>query len=87
MEDALFSYEFLKSKNVDDALKKLDYIVSLNEARKEEERILFESTLPYVQEDENIIVAWGEDWHEGIVGIVASRLSKRFKKPAIVFSI
>ena len=87
MEDALFSYEFLKSKNVDDALKKLDYIVSLNEARKEEERVLFESTLPYVQEDENIIVAWGEDWHEGIVGIVASRLSKRFKKPAIVFSI
>lgn len=87
MEDAIFSYEFLKSKNVDDALKKLDYIVSLNEARKEEERLLFEATLPYVKEDANIIVAWGEEWHEGIVGIVASRLSKRFKKPAIVFSI
>lgn len=87
MEDANFSYEFLKSKDVGDALKKLDYIASLNEARKDEERVLFESTLPYVKENENIIVAWGEDWHEGIVGIVASRLSKRFKKPAIVFSI
>jgi len=87
MEDAHFSYEFLKSKNVDDALVKLDYIVSLNEARKDEERLLFEETLLYVKEDENIIVAWGEEWHEGIVGIVASRLSKRFKKPAIVFSI
>jgi len=87
MEDAIFSYEFLKSKNVNDALVKLDYIVSLNEARKEEERLLFEATLPYVKEGENIIVAWGEEWHEGIVGIVASRLSKRFKKPAIVFSI
>jgi single-stranded-DNA-specific exonuclease len=87
MEDAIFSYEFLKSKDVNDALVKLDYIVSLNEARKEEERLLFEATLPYVKEAENIIVAWGEEWHEGIVGIVASRLSKRFKKPAIVFSI
>ena len=87
MEDASFSYKFLKSTNVQDALKKLDYIASLNEARKEEERLLFESTLPYVKEDENIIVVWGNDWHEGIVGIVASRLSKRFKKPAIVFSI
>ncbi|MBP9566793.1 MAG: single-stranded-DNA-specific exonuclease RecJ [Sulfurospirillum sp.] len=87
MEDAMFSYEFIKSKSVDDALKRLDYIVSLNEARKDEERLLFESTLPHVREDENIIVVWGEEWHEGIVGIVASRLSKRFKKPAIVFSI
>ena len=87
MEDAILSYEFLKSRDIEDALGKLDYIVSLNEARKEEERALFESTLPYVQEDENIIVAWGEEWHEGIVGIVASRLSKRFKKPAIVFSV
>ena len=87
MEDAIFSYEFLKSKTLDDALERLDYIVTLNEARKEEERLLFESTLPHVQEDANIIVAWGEEWHEGIVGIVASRLSKRFKKPAIVFSI
>lgn len=87
MEDANFSYEFLKSKNVNDALDKLDYIISLNESRKDEERLLFESALPYVNEDANIIVAWGEEWHEGIVGIVASRLAKRYKKPAIVFSV
>ncbi|AFL67393.1 single-stranded-DNA-specific exonuclease RecJ [Sulfurospirillum barnesii] len=87
MEDAMFSYAFIKASNVEEALKRLDYIVSLNEARKEEERLLFEATLPYVNENENIIVVWGEEWHEGIVGIVASRLSKRFKKPAIVFSI
>ncbi len=87
MENAMLSYEFLKATNVEEALQKLEYIVSLNEARKDVERILFESTLAHVKEGENIIVAWGEEWHEGIVGIVASRLSKRFKKPAIVFSI
>jgi len=87
MEDAKFSYNFLKSQNIDDAMNRLEYIVSLNNSRKDEEKLLFEASLPYVKEDENIIIAWGEAWHEGVSGIVASRLSKRFKKPAIVFSI
>lgn len=87
MEDAVFSYEFLKSKSLEDALEKLEYIVHLNNSRKDEEKNLFEASLAQMSADANIIVVWGEDWHEGVVGIVASRLSKRFKKPAIVFSI
>ena len=87
MEDALFSYEFLKSKNIEDAMEKLDYIVHLNNTRKDEEKNLFEASLEQTSEDENIVIVWGEGWHEGVVGIVASRLSKKFKKPAIVFSI
>ena len=27
-----------------------------------------------------------EDWHQGVVGIVASRLKDRFHRPAIVFA-
>ena len=87
MEDARYSYEFLKSKNLEDAIEKLEYIVHLNNTRKDEEKNLFESSLEQTNEDENIVIVWGEDWHEGVVGIVASRLSKKFKKPAIVFSI
>ncbi len=87
MEDAKFSYNFLKSKTLDIAMERLEYIVDLNNSRKDEEKMLFEDSLRYVNEEENVIIAWGEEWHEGIVGIVASRLSKRFKKPAIVFSI
>ncbi len=87
MEDAKYSYEFLKSKNLEDAIEKLEYIVHLNNTRKDEEKNLFEASLEQTSENENIVIVWGEDWHEGVVGIVASRLSKRFKKPAIVFSI
>jgi len=87
MEDAKFSYELLKSKTLEDAILKLDYIVDLNNSRKDEEKKLFEASLEQTNEDENIVIVWGEDWHEGVVGIVASRLSRRFKKPAIVFSI
>ena len=87
MEDAIFSYEFLKTKKLEDAMEKLDYIVHLNNTRKDEEKKLFEASLEQIHEDENVIIVWGEEWHEGVVGIVASRLSRRFKKPAIVFSI
>lgn len=86
MEDASFSYEFLKSTNLEDAIEKLEYIVYLNNSRKDEEKNLFEASLEQIKEDENIIIVWGEHWHEGVVGIVASRLSRKYKKPAIVFS-
>ena len=43
--------------------------------------------LSRVDEDDKIIVVAGEGWHEGVVGIVASRLTDKFEKPAIVLSI
>ena len=33
-----------------------------------------------------IVVAAGDGWHEGVVGIVASRLVERFERPAIVIA-
>ena len=34
--------------------------------------------------NDSVIVADGEGWHEGVIGIVASRLVERYGKPAIV---
>ena len=34
-----------------------------------------------------IILVGGEGWHEGVRGIVASRLARRFERPALVFTI
>ncbi|MDR1976572.1 MAG: single-stranded-DNA-specific exonuclease RecJ [Campylobacteraceae bacterium] len=87
MEDALFSYGFLRSKSRTEALARLEEIVAINERRKEEEKNLFEASLPFADENDAIIVVWGDEWHEGVIGIVASRLAKRFKKPSIVFSL
>ena len=34
-----------------------------------------------------IIVVYGEDWHKGVIGIVASRIKEIYSKPAIVISL
>ncbi len=87
IEDAMHSYELLRAKTENDAMDKLLYIVDLNNHRKEIELGLLQESLKKIEEDKKIIIVWGEDWHEGVIGIVASRLSRRFNKPAIVFSI
>lgn len=34
-----------------------------------------------------IIVVWGENWHQGVIGIVASRIKETYSKPSIVISV
>lgn len=87
MSDASISFDFLRSQTLGDACKYLDTIQSFNDIRKEREKELFESSCKSVDPNDKIIVTWGQQWHEGVLGIVASRLARLFKRPAIVFSI
>ncbi|PSM53311.1 single-stranded-DNA-specific exonuclease RecJ [Campylobacter blaseri] len=87
MDDGNLSFKFLRSRNLKEAERYLNMIVSINNSRKEEEKYLYESSKLIVEDNDEIIVTWGEDWHEGVVGIVASRLCRKYKKPAIVFSV
>ena len=87
IEDATRSYELLRAKDECEAMDKLMYIVDLNNHRKEIELDLFNQALTKIDPESKVIVVWGEEWHEGVIGIVASRLARRFHKPAIVFSI
>ncbi|MEN8718579.1 MAG: DHHA1 domain-containing protein, partial [Sulfurovum sp.] len=48
---------------------------------------IFNEAKSVSKQSDNAIVVWGEDWHEGVIGIVASKLCNGFKKPAIVFSL
>ena len=34
-----------------------------------------------------VIVLQGENWHEGIIGIIASRVKEKFNKPTIIISV
>ncbi|WP_217915719.1 single-stranded-DNA-specific exonuclease RecJ [Miltoncostaea marina] len=63
-----------------------------NAERREVERAIVDEAVAMVEaEPEHIraagvVVAAGDGWHEGVVGIVASRLVERFERPAIVLA-
>ncbi|HEX8061739.1 MAG TPA: single-stranded-DNA-specific exonuclease RecJ [Allosphingosinicella sp.] len=61
----------------------------LNEERRAIESIVCEAaeSLCGAQGNRSIIVAAGEGWHPGVIGIVAGRLKERFGRPAIVVAL
>ena len=61
----------------------------LNRDRREAEiRILFAAEAACApQAHEGAIVVAGEDWHPGVVGIVASRLVERWRRPCVVIAL
>jgi single-stranded-DNA-specific exonuclease len=87
MSNAIEAFNFLRSNTKKDAAKWLDYLFKLNFDRREIETEITELAKLEVREHDLITVVWGEDWHEGVIGIVASRLVDAYHKPAIVLSI
>ncbi len=47
-------------------------------------KILIESKSKF---KDPVLILYGSNWHEGVIGIVASRLKDKFNKPAIIISI
>ncbi len=66
-------------------------ICEANELRKKEENDIEAAALKQIAENpligyERVIVVDGEMWHQGVIGIVASRLCVNLGKPVIVIS-
>ena len=65
---------------------------SLNRDRQAvEDRILREAVAtveawPPESRSRRAYVVWGEGWHEGVIGIVASRLVERFARPVVLIA-
>lgn len=63
-----------------------------NVRRQEEEATILAAAKKIVQTDpevgaRSVLVVAGENWHRGVIGIVASKLVDAFHRPAIVLSI
>ena len=61
-------------------------LILLNEKRKLIENNIFQDALMQAEKqiDQNFILVYGNEWHKGVLGIIASRLIAKFYKPAIV---
>lgn len=86
MKDASQAVEFLTSSNIYDARTRLEKLVNFNTLRKKVEWDITQQAMDQVKNKDDVLVVYGEEWHEGVVGIVAARISRHFEKPAIVLS-
>jgi single-stranded-DNA-specific exonuclease len=65
----------------------------LNSERKTVEHQIYEEAILAVEQDSNfdpdapVVIVAKEGWHPGVIGIVASRLRERYRKPVIVIGI
>ncbi|MEM7494231.1 MAG: single-stranded-DNA-specific exonuclease RecJ, partial [Pseudomonadota bacterium] len=82
--------QLLASDNREEAVALAERLHGLNEERKAIENAILEQATAQAQRtldsDPNtgILIAAGEGWHPGVIGIVAGRLKDRFHLPSIV---
>lgn len=83
--------EMLLAKTSEEGYEKALQLDSLNRKRQAVEKEIFDQALSQINADCNfdakkVIVLSGEDWHEGVIGIVAAKICDKFYKPCIVLS-
>ena len=83
--------DLLTEKNDCKALDMAGQINEYNEARKDLDKSMTEEANRIVDNleglaDKRSIVLYNEDWHRGVIGIVASRLTELFYRPSVVLT-
>lgn len=67
------------------------WLNSLNQKRQEMEESVYSEAIEMLNNSgalsDNAIVLFKEGWHQGVVGIVASRLAEEFYRPTIILSL
>lgn len=93
MQSGMEAVALLVTKDPSDAYRKAKEIDQYNKDRKElDKRITEEANAILENRGEKVsgkkpIVIYNKDWHKGIIGIVASRLTEIYYKPAVVLTL
>ena len=93
MGHARLAVELLTGASPERSREIADYLTKQNAKRQRVERRITEQAIQLVEEggladaDHRAIVLANDDWHGGVIGIVASRLVGRFSRPALLIAI
>jgi len=81
--------DLLTSNDPGQAFKLASALNKSNEERRAIEVMLSEEIYSVVKNYHNhpVLVISGNNWHEGIIGIVASRIKEKYNKPTILISL
>ena len=91
MQNGKEAVELLVEKDYQAALEKAGRINLYNEARKDLDKQMTEEAVEQVKDLPELdhrrsIVIYNEAWHKGVIGIVASRLTEQYYRPAVVLT-
>lgn len=93
MQSGAEAVELLVSRDAADAYEKGKAIDQYNKDRKELDKQITEEANSILEQhgsiltDRKSIVIYNKDWHKGIIGIVASRLTELYYKPSVVLTL
>lgn len=89
--DASLALDLLLSQDDDTATEIASQIEAINVQRQEIVEEVFgaakQMALSDAHSNDQVLVVAGQEWHQGILGIVASRLVELLQKPVIVLSL
>lgn len=91
MSDAKASVRLLLSKDEEEAKEHTAILNEFNSDRKEHDQSITEEALELIASNKLEInrkttVLYSDDWHKGVIGIVASRLTETYYRPTIVLT-
>ncbi|MBI1391011.1 MAG: single-stranded-DNA-specific exonuclease RecJ [bacterium] len=93
MEDPALALELLLTEDEDRARELAQQLQALNQERQASERKLFNEACRAIERDgllnesERVLVVSGRDWPRGVIGLTASKLSKRYGRSAFVLTL
>lgn len=85
------AFRLLISSDTGEADRIAEEISKDNSDRQQIEKEILTEAVRKIEEEnlkyDRVIVVSGENWHKGVVGIVAARICEKYSKPAIVLSL
>ncbi|CAH1577519.1 ssDNA-specific exonuclease RecJ [Vibrio rotiferianus] len=94
LDDMSFGVELLMCNNIHAARRMASELDGLNQTRKEIEEGMKQEAMAFcerLQFGENTELPYGlalfqRDWHQGVIGILASRIKEKYHRPVIAFA-
>ncbi len=90
MKHGLHAVQLLTEENLDQALIYAQEIEQFNTDRRDTDKSITEEALHIIKETKEqerfTTVVYQENWHKGVIGIVASRLTETYYRPTLVFT-
>ena len=92
MGSAQLGVELLTTHDTKRAEELVNELCQENQNRQATENKILEQAIEMIESDpehhkRSAIVLWHSEWHNGVIGIVASRLKDRYGKPCVLFTV